>query len=89
MKGCPYCIEFENNGTFNELKKIRKCVTAALELKRNEKLIGSSLQAKVTLYISLESQKILEKINLFTLYLSIRVKKFFCLASASIFFVIS
>ena len=20
MKGCPYCIEFENNGTFNELK---------------------------------------------------------------------
>ena len=60
-------FSFEINGldkTFNELKKIRKCVTAALELKRNEKLIGSSLQAKVTLYISLESQKILEKINL-------------------------
>ena len=44
------------------MNKIRLVVNN--ELKRNEKLIGSSLQAKVTLYISLESQKILEKINL-------------------------
>jgi len=54
----------ELDETFNELKKIRKCVTAALELKRNEKIIGSSLQAKVTLFINSESQKILQGINL-------------------------
>ena len=50
--------------TFNELKRIRKCVTAALEIKRNEKIIGSSLQAKVTLFITAESKKILKEINL-------------------------
>ena len=54
----------ELDETFNELKKIRKCVTAALELKRNEKIIGSSLQAKVTLFINPESQKILQGIDL-------------------------
>ena len=54
----------ELDEAFNELKRIRKCVTAALELKRNEKIIGSSLQAKVTLYITAESKKILEGIKL-------------------------
>ena len=49
---------------FDELKRIRKCVTASLELKRNEKVIGSSLQANVKLYITSKSQNLLKDINL-------------------------
>jgi isoleucyl-tRNA synthetase len=49
---------------FNELKRIRKCVTASLELKRNEKVIGSSLQANVKLYITSKSQNLLKDIDL-------------------------
>ena len=49
--------------TFNELKRIRKCVTASLELKRNEKVIGSSLQANVKLYITSKSQNLLKDIK--------------------------
>ena len=37
---------------WSEIKEIRKTVTAALELKRNEKIIGSSLQAKVIMYLA-------------------------------------
>ena len=49
---------------FDELKRIRKSVTSALELKRNDKLIGSSLQAKVTLYLSQDSQRIIKDLDL-------------------------
>ncbi len=49
---------------FNELKRVRKSVTASLELKRNEKVIGSSLQANVKLYLSAKTQEILKDINL-------------------------
>ena len=50
--------------TFDELKRVRKSVTAALEIKRNEKLIGSSLQAKAIIYIPLDIQQTLSKLNL-------------------------
>ena len=49
---------------FEELKRVRKSVTSALELKRNEKLIGSSLQAKVTLFLSQDSQRIIKDLDL-------------------------
>ncbi len=50
--------------TFNELKRVRKSVTAALEIKRNEKLIGSSLQAKAIIYIPSEIKQILSTLDL-------------------------
>ena len=49
---------------FEELKRVRKSVTSALELKRNEKLIGSSLQAKVILFLSKDTQKIIADLDL-------------------------
>ena len=50
--------------SFDELKRVRKSVTAALEIKRNEKLIGSSLQAKAIIYISSEIKQILSTLDL-------------------------
>ena len=50
--------------TFDELKRVRKSVTAALEIKRNEKLIGSSLQAKAIIYIPSEIKQKLSTLNL-------------------------
>ena len=50
--------------TFDELKRVRKSVTAALEIKRNEKLIGSSLQAKAIIYIPSEIKQILSTLDL-------------------------
>ena len=50
--------------SFDELKRVRKSVTAALEIKRNEKLIGSSLQAKAIIYIPLEIKQILSTLDL-------------------------
>ena len=49
---------------FSELKRVRKTITAALEIKRNEKLIGSSLQASVKLFINNGTKEILKDINL-------------------------
>ena len=49
---------------FEELKRVRKSVTAALEIKRNEKLIGSSLQAKAIIYIPSEIKQILSTLDL-------------------------
>ncbi len=51
-------------GVFDELKRVRKSVTSALELKRNEKLIGSSLQAKVILFLAQNSIKTIEDLDL-------------------------
>ena len=50
--------------SFDELKRVRKSVTAALEIKRNEKLIGSSLQAKAIIYIPSEIKQILSTLDL-------------------------
>ncbi len=49
---------------FVELKRVRKSVTSALELKRNEKLIGSSLQAKVILYLPKNTINAIENLDL-------------------------
>jgi isoleucyl-tRNA synthetase len=50
--------------SFDELKRVRKSITAALEIKRNEKLIGSSLQAKAIIYIPSEIKEILSTLDL-------------------------
>jgi isoleucyl-tRNA synthetase len=50
--------------SFDELKRVRKSVTAALEIKRNEKLIGSSLQAKAIIYIPSEIKQVLSTLDL-------------------------
>ena len=50
--------------SFDELKRVRKSVTAALEIKRNEKLIGSSLQAKAIIYIPSEIKQIISTLDL-------------------------
>ena len=50
--------------SFDELKRVRKSVTSALEIKRNEKLIGSSLQAKAIIYIPSEIKQILSTLDL-------------------------
>ena len=50
--------------SFDELKRVRKSVTAALEIKRNEKLIGSSLQAKAIIYIKSEIKQIFSTLDL-------------------------
>ncbi len=49
---------------FDELKRVRKSVTSALELKRNEKLIGSSLQAKVILFLPQNTIKTIQDLDL-------------------------
>ncbi len=54
---------------FNELKSLRKIVTSALELKRNEKLIGSSLQAKVILYLSKDTKAIIKDLDLAEMFI--------------------
>ncbi len=51
-------------GVFDELKRVRKSVTSALELKRNEKLIGSSLQAKVILFLPQNTIQAIEDLDL-------------------------
>ena len=61
---------------FNELKKVRKTITAALEIKRNEKMIGSSLQASVNLYIDSKIKNILNDINLAEMCIVSRIQIF-------------
>ena len=51
-------------GVFEELKRVRKSVTSALELKRNEKLIGSSLQAKVILFLAQNTINTIQDLDL-------------------------
>ncbi len=54
---------------FKELKRVRKSVTSALEIKRNEKLIGSSLQAKVTLFLSQATKDIIKNLDLAEMFI--------------------
>ena len=49
---------------WNDIKEIRKTVTSALEIKRNEKIIGSSLQAQVTIYLDKNILRNIENIDL-------------------------
>ena len=50
----------EINENWKIIKQIRKVITGALEIKRAEKLIGSSLEAHVDIYVESET---LEKIK--------------------------
>ena len=49
---------------WNFILDIRKVITGALELKRAEKIIGSSLQANIKLYITEEQKKLIEGIDI-------------------------
>ena len=60
--------------SFDELKRVRKSVTAALEIKRNEKLIGSSLQAKAIIYIPSEIKQIFSTLDLAEMCIVSRVE---------------
>ncbi|MDC0192098.1 isoleucine--tRNA ligase [Alphaproteobacteria bacterium] len=57
---------FKNNDIANKwniIKNIRKVITGAIEKKRAEKLIGSSLEANVMIYVKEDLRKKIEKIN--------------------------
>ena len=49
---------------WNFIKDVRRVITGALEIKRSEKIIGSSLQANVNLYVSPEKKEILNDIDI-------------------------
>tara|TARA_Y100001960_G_scaffold328932_1_gene418963 strand:- start:244 stop:726 length:483 start_codon:yes stop_codon:yes gene_type:complete len=49
---------------WNFIKDVRKLITGALEIKRSEKIIGSSLQANVNLYVTSEKKEILKNIDI-------------------------
>ena len=57
---------FKNNDIANKwniIKNIRKVITGAIEKKRAEKLIGSSLEANVIIYVKEDLKKKIEEIN--------------------------
>ena len=49
---------------WNFIKDVRRVITGALEIKRSEKIIGSSLQANVNLYVTSEKKEILNDIDI-------------------------
>ena len=49
---------------WNELKKIRDVANAAIEVKRSNKDIGSSLEAEVQIYLSEEYLKLIKDVDL-------------------------
>ena len=58
--------DFKNNDIANKwniIKNIRKVITGAIEKKRAEKLIGSSLEANVIIYVKENLKKKIEEIN--------------------------
>ena len=58
--------DFKNNDIANKwniIKNIRKVITGAIEKKRAEKLIGSSLEANVIIYVKEDLKKKIEEIN--------------------------
>ena len=58
--------DFKNNNIANKwniIKNIRKVITGAIEKKRAEKLIGSSLEANVIIYVKEDLKKKIEEIN--------------------------
>lgn len=63
----PEAKEFENEKEllekWNAFMELRDDVLKALEEARNEKLIGKSLMAKVTLYVNEDTRKLLESIH--------------------------
>ena len=58
--------DFKNNDIANKwniIKNIRKVITGAIEKKRAEKLIGSSLEANIIIYVKEDLKKKIEEIN--------------------------
>ena len=58
--------DFKNNDIANKwniIKNIRKVITGAIEKKRAEKLIGSSLEANVIIYVKEDLKKKIKEIN--------------------------
>jgi len=55
-------IELKNKWDF--IKEVRKRITGAIEIKRSEKVIGSSLQAKAEIWISKKDEKKIEDIDM-------------------------
>src|SRR5699024_2864522 len=50
-------------GKWEDFMKVRSKVLKALEMARDEKIIGKSFEAKVTLYPSTETLELLEKLH--------------------------
>jgi isoleucyl-tRNA synthetase len=55
---------------WGEIREIRRVVTGAMELARNEKKIGSSLQAHPHVYVKPEHLPLLDKLNLAEIFIS-------------------
>ena len=49
---------------WSEIRELRSVVTSSIEEKRKEGVLGSSLQAKVTIEANKESFKVLQDVNL-------------------------
>ena len=48
---------------WTEIRKVRRVVTGALEVERTAKVIGASLEAAPTVYVSAETAKLLESVS--------------------------
>jgi len=59
---------------WNELKKIRDVANAAIEIKRSNKDIGSSLEAEVQIYLSEEYLKLVKDVDLPEYFITSRVE---------------
>ncbi len=59
---------------WNELKKIRDVVNAAIEVKRSNKDIGSSLEAEVQIYLSEEYLKLVKDVDLPEYFITSKVE---------------
>ena len=69
--------QWENKQLFekwNDLKNIRHAVNAAIEIKRSNKEIGSSLEADVTIYLSKKYLDLVKNINLSECFITSRVE---------------
>ena len=68
--------EWQNDSlasNWETVRQLRKIVTSAIEEKRTSKLIGSSLQAKITIFTKKEYKNILSKLDLAEIFITSRV----------------
>ena len=63
LKASQNCKNNDIAHKWNSIKNIRKVITGAIEKKRAEKLIGSSLEANVMIYVKEDLKKKIEEIN--------------------------
>jgi isoleucyl-tRNA synthetase len=59
---------------WNELKKVRDVVNAAIEIKRSNKDIGSSLEAEVQIYLSEEYLQLVKDVDLPEYFITSKVE---------------